>query len=148
MANVQKRLVKSPKFYIRDSGVLHYLRGIGSHHELEGDVVKGASWEGFVVQQLLALSHPSWLPYFYRTSSGAEVDLVLVKGNRPFAAFECKYSNSPHLTKGNTEAFKDLGCRHQFIVTPSAERFEWRENLWVIGLQHLPQVMEELGSDK
>jgi len=142
--NVGKRLVKSPKLYFRDSGMLHYLRGIDSLMALEGDILKGSSWEGFAMQQLLAHLKPSVLPYFYRTSSGAETDLVLVKGNRPFAAFEFKYSNSPKVTKGNTEAFKDLDCPHRFIVTPTSARYEWRPNLWVTGLPDLPQLMREL----
>jgi len=143
--NIKKRLVKSPKIYVRDSGILHYLRGVPSLMDLEGDFLKGASWEGFAMQQILTLIKPSILAYFYRTASGSELDLLLVKGNRPFAGFEFKYSNSPKLSKGSTEAMKDLGCPHQYIVTPSAGKFEMREGVWVIGISDLPEVLRELG---
>jgi predicted AAA+ superfamily ATPase len=143
--NLQKRLVKTPKVYIRDSGILHYLWGINSLFELEGNFHKGESWEGFAIQQIISQIKPSILPYFYRTSSGAEIDLLLVKGNQPFAAFEFKYSNSPKLTKGNTEAFKDLSCPHQYIVTPSAERFQLRSGIQVVSLLDIPQILQDLG---
>lgn len=143
--NVQKRLVKSPKIYIRDSGLLHYLRGIQSLADLEGDMLRGASWEGFVIQQILSLIKPSVLPYFYRTGAGAEMDLVLVKGNRPFAAFEFKYSNSPKITKGATEALKDLNCPHQYVITPSSDLFEWRPGLWIAGISDVPNILRGLG---
>jgi hypothetical protein len=143
--NVQKRLVKSPKIYVRDSGILHYLRGIDSLESLEGDLLKGASWEGFVIQQVISLIKPSVLPYFYCTGSGAEIDLLLLKGNRPWAAFEIKYSNSPKMTKGSTEALKDLECPHQFIVTPTAGKYEMRQGLWVIGVEDLPGVLAQIG---
>ena len=144
-ANVQKRLIKSPKLYIRDSGMLHYLRGIDSLSDLEGDVLKGASWEGFCLQQVMAMLKPSILPYFYRTAAGAEVDLLLLKGNAPFAAFEFKYSNSPQITKGNLEALNDLACPHAYVVTPSAVRAAVRPGMEIIALNDLPVVMNELG---
>lgn len=143
--NVQKRLVKSPKLYIRDSGILHQLRGISSQFDLEGDVIKGASWEGFCVQQVLSMLNPSVLPYFYRTAAGAELDLVLVKGNRPHAAFEFRYSNSPQLKKGNSEAIKDLGVPKTFVVTPSAQRAAIRPGIEIIAMAELPEVLGELG---
>ncbi|MBU6341470.1 MAG: DUF4143 domain-containing protein [Bacteroidetes bacterium] len=76
--NVQKRLVKSPKIYIRDTGILHHLRGLQSQHALEGDVLKGASWEGFCIQQVLSRIKPAVLPYFYRIVAGVEIDLLLL----------------------------------------------------------------------
>lgn len=143
--NVQKRLVKSPKLYIRDTGILHLLRGIGGYHALEGDILKGASWEGFCLQQLMALLHPSILPYFYRTAAGAELDLVLLKGNTPHAAFEFKYGNSPKVSKGNTEALNDLGRPSLFIVTPTAERASVRPGIEIIAIADLPGVLKDLG---
>lgn len=143
-ANISKRLVKSPKIYVRDSGVLHYLRGIASRSDLEGDLLKGASWEGFAMQQILAMLRPSVLPYFYRTASGAEMDLVLVKGNRPYVAFEFKYGNSPRRTKGSAEAEKDLQCERVFIVTPSAPKYQVGPRVWVLGLADIPATLQEL----
>lgn len=143
--NVQKRLVKSPKLYIRDTGILHYLRGISSSMELEGDILKGPSWEGFCIQQVLSMAKPSVLPYFYRTSAGAEIDLLLLKGNKPVIAFEFKYSNSPQINKGNTEALKDLGNPPSFVVTPTASRAAIRPGIEVIGLRDLPDVLRTAG---
>lgn len=143
--NVQKRLVKSPKLYIRDSGILHYLRGVHGLLELEGDVLKGASWEGFCLQQVMSMLKPSVLPYFYRTTAGAEIDLLLLRGNKPFVAFEFKYSNSPQISKGNTEALKDLGNPPMFIVTPTAARAPVRPGMEVISIADLPEVMRTLG---
>lgn len=143
--NVQKRLVKSPKLYIRDTGILHNLRGISSQHDLEGDLLKGASWEGFCIQQIMALLNPSILPYFYRTAAGAELDLVLVKGNKPHAAFEFKYSNSPQLRKGNAEALKDLGNPPAFVITPGAQRERLRPALEQLSIAELPALLKEIG---
>jgi hypothetical protein len=143
--NVQKRLVKSPKLYIRDTGILHYLRGISSSMELEGDILKGPSWEGFCIQQVLSMVKPSVLPYFYRTSAGAEIDLLLLKGNKPVLAFEFKYSNSPQINKGNTEALKDLGNPPSFVVTPTAARAAIRPGIEIISLHDLPDVLRTAG---
>jgi len=143
-SNNQKRLVKTPKIYIRDSGILHYLRGINSIEDLEGDIIKGYSWEGFVIQQIIAMLKPSIQTYFYRTSNGAEVDLVLIKGNDPFVAFEIKYSNSPKITKGTTEGLTDLNCPYQYIITPNSEKYELRKNLWVIGISDIYKTLKEL----
>ena len=143
--NVQKRLVKSPKLYIRDTGILHYLRGISSSMELEGDILKGPSWEGFCIQQVLSMIKPSVLPYFYRTSAGAEIDLLLLKGNKPVLAFEFKYSNSPQINKGNTEALKDLGNPPSFVVTPTAARAAIRPGIEIISLHDLPDVLRTAG---
>jgi len=143
--NVQKRLVKSPKLYIRDTGILHYLRGISSSMELEGDILKGPSWEGFCIQQVLSMVKPSVLPYFYRTSAGAEIDLLLLKGNKPVVAFEFKYSNSPQINKGNTEALKDLGNPPSFVVTPTASRASIRPGIEIISLHDLPDVLRTVG---
>ena len=75
--NVKKRLVKSPKIYLRDSGLLHSLLGIQTQNDLAGHPILGSSWEGFVLEQILAVVPTTWESYFYRTSAGAEVDLLL-----------------------------------------------------------------------
>jgi hypothetical protein len=91
LANVGKRLVKSPKIYLRDSGLLHALLGLSSVHDLQGHPIAGSSWEGFVIEQVVAQLPPQALASFYRTAAGAEIDLVIETGSRRIGV-EVKFS--------------------------------------------------------
>ncbi len=133
--NVKKRLVKSPKIYIRDTGILHSLLNIENEDELTGHPIKGSSWEGFVVEQVLQLSGNDYQPFFYRSHQGAECDLVLLKSGKPVFAIEIKYSSAPKLTKGNNEAFKDIGARYNFVVTPDTDDYQISNNIRVCSLR-------------
>lgn len=118
--NNGKRLVKSPKLYLRTSGVLHYLLKIKDKDALKVSPHLGASWEGYVVEQLY-LNRPStanW--HYYRTHNGAEVDLVLVQGNTPVASVEIKYTNAPDFTRGLYECIADLKTTYNYVITPSS----------------------------
>ncbi len=136
--NVGKRLVKSPKLYFRDTGMLHYLSNIDDYDSLVTNIIAGHSWEGYVIEQIVSRLAGNVHPYYYRTQNGAEIDLCLLKGNEIVAAFEIKLSNKPSTSKGNTEAVQDLKSQHNFIVTPSSEAFTinslWQvcniENIW------------------
>lgn len=136
--NVGKRLVKSPKLYFRDAGILHYLSNIDDYDSLVTNIIAGHSWEGYVIEQIISRLAGNVHPYYYRTQNGAEIDLCLLKGNEIVAAFEIKLSNKPSTSKGNTEAVQDLKSQHNFIVTPSSETFTvnslWQvcniENIW------------------
>ncbi len=136
--NVGKRLVKSPKLYFRDTGMLHYLSNIDDYDSLVTNIIAGHSWEGYVIEQIISRLAGNVQPYYYRTQNGAEIDLCLLKGNQIVAAFEIKLSNKPSTSKGNTEAVQDLKSQHNFIVTPSSEAFAinslWQvcniENIW------------------
>lgn len=119
--NTKKRLVKTPKVYVRDSGLLHYLLDIHQTKVLYNHVALGFSWEGYVLEQIIQLLPRTVQACYYRTHDGSEVDLVLVKGIKPIACIEVKYSTSPSVSKGLTESIKDLKCKYNFIVTPSAE---------------------------
>ena len=112
--NAKKRLVKSPKIYIRDSGILHYLQDIISSKKLLNNSAVGNAWEGYVLQ----LIPDSIQPYFYRTADGSEMDLLLVKGIAPIACIEIKTSNSPTISRGFHESLRDLKCKNAFIITP------------------------------
>ncbi len=112
--NLKKRLIKSPKLYIRDSGLCHALLGVGSVEELLGHPVFGSSWEGLCVGAICA-SCPDWRASFYRSSGGAELDLVLERGSRSLA-FEFKASSSPTMTKGGFSAIADLRPEQSFLV--------------------------------
>jgi uncharacterized protein len=141
--NASKRLVKSPKIYLRDSGIFHAVVGVENIEDLEGFIGKGNSWEGFVIQQIIAQLKPSVSPYFYRTQDGAELDLVLVKGITPVLGIEIKYSNTPKLNKGNTVSANDLGNIPILCITPSVtEDYELAEHKTVTNFERSFQHLE------
>lgn len=116
-ANLGKRLVKSPKVYLRDSGILHALLGIQSLDELAGHPVVGPSWEGWALEQIAQLLGPQWQLSFYRTASGAEMDIVAERGKRRIG-FEVKFSSAPALSKGFWSAKNDLDLERACVVAP------------------------------
>jgi len=120
-ANVKKRLIKSPKVYIRDSGILHSLLDIDDQDGLFGHPIFGASWEGLVVEAICS-SMSRWRPAFYRTATGVEIDLVLSRGNRRIA-IECKTSTAPTVTKGFHTALDDLDIDEAWIIAPVNEGY-------------------------
>ncbi len=144
--NITKRLVKTPKLFIRDSGLFHALAGIENMEELEGYAGKGNSWEGFVIQQIISLLKPAISPFFYRTQDGVELDLLLVKGNHPIIGIEVKYSNAPKITKGTTIASKDFNDLPIWIVTPGIdENYTINQHISVTGLRGILSVLKEMG---
>ncbi len=131
-ANLGKRLVKSPKVYIRDSGILHSLLEIQDMDGLQGHPVIGTSWEGWCIEQLCA-ALPGWRPSFCRTSNGEEADLVMERGTRRLA-FEFKASISPQLTKGCMTVLGDIAPEHTWIVCPVVEGWEMRPDITVASI--------------
>jgi predicted AAA+ superfamily ATPase len=121
--NVGKRLVKAPKVYIRDSGITHALLNLTTLDELLGHPVVGASWEGFVLENLLSCLPTGVTPWFYRTSAGAEVDLVIEKNSKEKYAIKIKRSQAPSVSKGFHLGCEDLKATKRFIVYPGKERF-------------------------
>lgn len=121
--NIQKRLVKSPKIYVKDSGLVHHLNGIANYDNLVGHLVAGGSWEGYIIEQICANLAEGIQPYFYRTHNGAEVDLVLVNGNLPICAIEIKLTNAPSISRGFHSSIADLGTVHNFVITPSSDTY-------------------------
>lgn len=140
--NLGKRLVKTPKIYIRDSGVLHALLNIGDSNALHAHPVLGASWEGLVVEQIAAHAPPGAELNYFRTAAGAEIDLVLTLGDRRFA-FEIKYSMAPKPTKGFWHAMKDLAIDRAWVIAPVDHSYRLAENVEVIALEHLPRAITE-----
>ena len=116
-ANLGKRLVKSPKVYVRDSGLLHLLLNIQTVNDLHGHPSTGASWEGFVVEHICNLLPPGTHASFYRTAAGAELDVVVQGGDRKIG-FEIKFSSVPKVTKGFWQACTDVGVEAAYIVAP------------------------------
>ncbi|HRN54855.1 MAG TPA: ATP-binding protein [Agriterribacter sp.] len=133
--NLTKRLVKTPKIYIRDTGMLHYLLSVNSYEQLLGHPQAGNSWEGFVIQQILSVIAGSMQPYFYRTAAGAELDMLLVKGNRVEYAIEIKLSTAPQLSRGNTEAVSDTAGKHRVVIAPVAEQYPLKNKWEVFGIE-------------
>lgn len=136
--NSKKRIVKSPKIFIRDTGILHALFNIENKEELDGFIGKGSSWESFVIQQIVALLKPGVSPYFYRTQDGTELDLVLAKGVQPVLGIEIKLSNAPTLTKGLTIASQDLEGIPILVVTHSvSEDYNYNLNIKVTSFERV-----------
>lgn len=132
--NAKKRLVKSPKVFLRDSGILHILLNVDELNDLFGHPGAGASWEGFVIEQIAALLPENIRPFFYRTHQGAEADLLLVKGIKPIAAIEIKLSNSPVISKGFYECIRDLKTGYNFVITPNSDTYITKGNIKVCSL--------------
>lgn len=144
--NIKKRLVKSPKVYVRDSGVLHYLNHVSLWKQLFNSVLIGASWEGYVIEQLVQLLNDDITAYYYRTHHGAECDLVIVKGLETVASIEIKYSSSPKVTKGFMVSIEDLKTDNNFIVTPQSDDYLIKEKIRVCSLgnfitKYLPAII-------
>lgn len=132
-ANVKKRLVKSSKVFVRDSGLLHQLLGIHDYNSLLGNPIFGASWEGLVIENIL-VNFPDWEYYFYRTASGDELDLVLEKGNRRIA-IECKAATAPKVTKGFWRSIDAIQPQKAFIIAPVSDTYALTDQVTVCGLE-------------
>jgi predicted AAA+ superfamily ATPase len=136
-ANVGKRLVKAPKTYVRDSGIVHALLGLDDQEAVLGHPVVGSSWEGFVVESLLAVLPERGSAAFYRTSAGAEIDLVLELSGGRLWAIEIKRSLTPALARGFHHACLDLKPENRFIIYPGDEAYMKSEDVEVVGLREL-----------
>ena len=136
--NVKKRLVKSPKVFVRDSGLLHQLLAIPDFNSLLGNPVFGSSWEGLVVENII-VNRPDWNYYFYRTATGDELDLILEKGNQRIA-IECKASTAPKLTKGFWRAIAMVKPQQTFVIIPTQVSYEIAPNVTVCGLSEFLNI--------
>ncbi|HSS43367.1 MAG TPA: ATP-binding protein [Solirubrobacterales bacterium] len=137
LANAGKRLVRSPKVYVRDSGLLHALLGIADKESLLGHPVVGGSWEGLVIENLIGVAGADTEPSFYRTSGGAEIDLVLSWPDGREWAIEVKRTLAPKLERGVRSALADIEPERGFVVYPGSERFPLGDNVEAIGLAEL-----------
>ena len=142
--NVGKRLVKSPKVYIRDSGLLHALLNIPDRNALLGHPVVGASWEGFVIENLINAAPALTVPGFYRTSGGAEIDLLLELPGGERWAIEVKRSRAAKPARGFYEACEDLKPARRFVVHAGADRFPISDDVQAIGLRELADILSNL----
>lgn len=133
--NLKKRQIKSPKVYFRDSGILHLLLGVRTFRELESHPKKGASWEGYVLEELLK-RRPEATPYFWGTHGGAELDLLLVEGGRR-AGCEIKYADAPRLTPSMRMALRALNLHRLSVIYPGDRAYPLAERIDVVPAQEI-----------
>jgi len=142
--NVKKRLVKSPRVYVRDSGITHALLNIGSFNDLLGHPVAGKSWEGFVIENILAVLPAGVQPFYYRTSGGAEIDLVLEFQDQPrrLYAIEVKRSPAAGVGRGFHEACADIEPTHRFLIHGQTDEFPMKGDIQVLGLRGFLELVK------
>jgi predicted AAA+ superfamily ATPase len=141
--NVKKRLVKSPRFYVRDSGLLHRLLGIDNYEALLSNPVLGKSWEGFVVENIHSVLPRRAETYFYRTAAGAEIDLVIKISSSEIWAVEIKHGVSPKIPKHYSQTCNDVGATKKYIVYGGDDEFPISDDITVISL---PKLMNKIQS--
>ncbi|MEM8899991.1 MAG: DUF4143 domain-containing protein, partial [Bacteroidota bacterium] len=132
--NIGKRLIKSPKLYIRDTGILHYLLQIQDEEQLLGHIAYGASWEAYVVEQIKRSLPERSEMYFYRTHAGAETDLLLMLPTGKRIAVEVKSSNAPKITKGFYQSMEDVKADKGYVIIPEGESYPKSEEIKVVSL--------------
>jgi predicted AAA+ superfamily ATPase len=141
--NTRKRLVKAPKIYLRDSGLLHALLGLRDAREVMAHPRFGVSWEGFVLEQIITFAGAERDAYFWATHGGADLDLLLTRGGRRYG-FEVKFVDRPSTTKSMRVALSDLGLERLFLVYPGSRSFALDERIEAIGLEDVPRLVGTL----
>lgn len=141
--NVGKRLVKAPKIYVRDSGLVHALLELEDGDRIAGHPVAGHSYEGMAVETLLAAAGERFQPFYFRTQDGAEIDLVLERGGRPEAAIEIKRASAPTVERGFTTACDALGVTARYVVYPGAETYPLRRGITARPLAEMAALLRD-----
>ena len=141
--NVKKRLVKSPKVYIRDTGLLHTLVGVKSYDELINQLLIGASWETFVIEQVINVLGLDYQYYFYRTHQGAECDLLLVKSGKVEWAIEIKNTLSPKISKGFLISMEDTKAAKGAVISRVKEGYPLKDGVGNYSLKEFCQVIKK-----
>jgi uncharacterized protein len=142
--NLKKRLVKSSKIYIRDTGLLHRLLNISNFEQLYSHPVIGASWEGLVVESIINLLDDRWQFFYFRTQTQNEIDLVLNTPNNEIWAIEIKRAATPQLKRGFFEACQDIKAARKWVVTAGDDQFPLKNNVEVIGLMKFLKIIAEI----
>lgn len=138
-ANAGKRLSRTPKTYVRDSGLVHTLLNISSYNDLLSHPVVGGSWEGFVIENIMSVVQGRALPYYYRTSAGAEIDLILEFSGQEKWAIEIKRSSAPALSRGFHIACADIKADRKFVIYSGTDRFPMGEDVTALSLADIMQ---------
>lgn len=144
-ANTGKRLVKSPRVYVRDSGLVHALLGLVGEEDILGHPVAGSSWEGFVIEALIAAAPEGAMPAFYRTVAGAEIDLVLTLPGGETWTMEIKRSLSPKVGRGYHQACEDIAPARAIIIYPGDEVYPLSGGIEAAPLQAIARALSQLG---
>lgn len=133
--NLTKRLVRAPKIYVRDAGLVHGLLEIETLEQLLGHPVAGASWEGLVIEAMIDAAGPRAFPSFYRTADGAEIDLVIERAGKVAFAIEIKRSTAPKIEQGYYRGAQDIGAQRRIVVYPGNECYPARDGVEVLPLR-------------
>jgi len=144
--NLRKRQVRSPKIYVRDSGLLHSLLGLEAHDEMAGHPKVGASFEGFAIEQLLCVLETD-TAHFWSTHGGAELDVLVTRGGRRHG-FEVKLADAPGTTRSMRVAIHDLSLEHLWVVYPGADTYSLDESITVVPVAALPALAASLGAGR
>ncbi len=144
-SNVGKRLVKSPKVYVRDSGIVHALLRLSSREDVLGHPVAGGSWEGFIIESLLAAAPEGTDAHFYRTAAGAEIDLILTLPGDRLWAVEIKRGSAPKVGRGFHQACADLKPAKRYVVYGGTERFALNADTEAVGVAELASQLYSMG---
>lgn len=142
-ANLRKRQVKSPKLYVRDTGLLHSLLTLESSDDLSGHPKVGASFEGFVIEQLLAAFEVT-NAHFWATHGGAELDLLITRGGKRYG-FECKLADAPGATRAMRIALDDLELEYLWVVYPGTKEYRLGEQISALPLAAIPELAQSFG---
>jgi predicted AAA+ superfamily ATPase len=140
--NMGKRQLRSPKVYVRDTGLLHALLDLETHHQLTGHPKAGASWEGFVIEQVLTLLGVREA-YFWGTHQGAELDLFVVRGGKRYG-FEMKMSDAPAASKSMRIAIDDLKLNRLFVLYPGRQSYSLDRDIEVLSILDMPSRLADL----
>jgi predicted AAA+ superfamily ATPase len=143
-SNIGKRLVKTPKVYVRDSGLTHTLLNISNYNDLLGHPIVGTSWEGFVIENIMSVIPSGVQAFYYRTSGGAEIDLILEFWGKEIWAIEIKRSSSPKLSKGFYSACNDINPNQKFVIYSGSDRFSMGNDITAIPLVDLMNRITEI----
>lgn len=147
-SNMGKRLVRTSKVYIRDSGITHALLNIANYNDLLGHPVVGCSWEGFVIENIFSVIPPGVQAFYYRTTGGAEIDLILEFWGKELWAIEIKRSSSPKISKGFHNACDDIKPEQKFVVYSGHERFSMGNDIMATSLVSLMNQLIKMDKDK
>jgi uncharacterized protein len=145
--NVGKRLTKTPKFYYRDAGFYHAIARLRDREDLYGSPAVGASWEGYVIEQIYQAAGKTCEYYFYRTQNAAEVDLLLLTPRSEKACIEIKYANAPNISRGFHSSLEDLRPEYRYVITPDSGQVRRSDGIMIINLvdflrHELPKLMK------
>lgn len=140
--NIKKRLVKSPKYFVRDSGLVHSLLNIVTNNDLAGHPIAGKSWETFIIENILSVLKKGVVPLFYEATGAAEIDLVLEYGSHRRVGIEIKRSLSPKINKGFFSACKDINITDKFLVYAGTENYKYAKDIEVVSPRSILEIIK------